>query len=675
MLFPHMGLPRIIRGPMLVLMILLSASGIATAQRRSVPDTSARPTEVDLAVMDLEQLMKIQVIVAASKREQTTRDVPSLVSIVTAAQIREHGYRTLGDVLKTLPSFYVSNDRNYSYVGVRGFERPGDFNSRILLLLNGLRTNENVFDLSFVGEEFAVDVDLIERIEVIRGPSAALYGSNAFFAVINVVTKQGRSMQGGEVAATAASFGTYAGRASYGRVFPGSLDVMVSASYSDSDGQTFYYPEFDAPATNNGIAAGVDQENFHKLLATVARGHWSFQATTASRTKGIPTGSFETIFNDKRNRTTDATSLAGLSYNRSLSKGATLSARLHGGRYEYLGEYAYVAAVAPNLDEVVGEWWGVDLDAARPLPGRQFVTVGAEFRDNLRQTLKNWDPEPLFVHTDVTNRSAHWGAFVQDEIKLLTTLTLHAGLRVDRFEAFGLTTSPRLGAIYTPGTATTIKVLAGRAFRAPNEFELHYENSQYKPNPQLRPERIGTLELVAQRFIGRGFHVKAAAFRNHLSALINQRLGADGMFVSANEDAIESRGIELGAEMNRGHGPSGQLTYSLQRTEDRATGIELTSSPRQMVKLRVLAPARFATAGLDAQYVSAKGTLGGARTREYILTNLSLLAPRVFKRVDVSATLYNVFDVTYGVPVSEGHRQDILQQDGRSFRVKTTLHY
>src|SRR5690349_7526583 len=83
-----------------------AAAGRAPAMPDSTPDLSA---------LDLEQLMAIQVVYAASKHSQQTRDVPSFVSVVTAEQIREHGYRTVGDVLKTLPSFYVSNDRNYSY--------------------------------------------------------------------------------------------------------------------------------------------------------------------------------------------------------------------------------------------------------------------------------------------------------------------------------------------------------------------------------------------------------------------------------------------------------------------------------------------------------------------------------------------------------------------------------
>jgi outer membrane receptor protein involved in Fe transport len=653
--------------------VLISAS-LAVAQQPTPPPKSG----IDTLTMDLERLMKIEIVVAGSKRAQETRDVASFVSVVSAADIRQHGYRTLADVLRTLPGFYVSNDRNYSYVGVRGFSRAGDWNSRILLLLNGLRTNESVYDLAYLGEEFSVDIDLIDRVEVIRGPSSALYGSNAFFAVINVVTRTGSSLAGGEVATTAASYGTYAGRATYGRTFAKDIDLLVSATYSDGSGRDLYYPEFDAPLTNNGVANSVDHEAFRKILITASSGNFSFQANTVSREKGLPTGSYGTIFNDPRTRTTDGLSLASLSYSRALLDGASFSTRLHAGRYTYDGEYAYYPDLPPNKDVAVGEWAGLDVDAARKVGSRQYLTFGAEFRDNFKQVMGNFDPKPYFVYSDVHNNSTREGVFAQDEIKLADPLVLYAALRLDKYEGLDVVTSPRTALIYTPNPATTFKLLAGRAFRAPNEYELHYQNVQFKPNPLLKPEHIETLEFIAQRFIGGGVQVSASAFRNRLTDLKNQHLDpADSLYVFDNGGEIHSRGLELGLNVNRGHGLTGQLSYSLQHTDDPLTGIALTNSPQQMVQAELRSPifGTSASAAMDAQYMSSRQTLGGNIADSHLLTNFSLLAPRTFGRFDLSATLYNVFGVRYADPVGDGFTQDTIQQDGRSFRVRTTLHY
>ncbi|MEO8622518.1 MAG: TonB-dependent receptor [bacterium] len=657
----------------LVVSALFTLGEVASAQTGPPP-----PRTVDLSTLDLEQLMQVEIVVAGSKRVQMTRDVPSRVSVVTAADIREHGYRTLGDVLKTLSGFYVTNDRNYSYVGVRGFERAGDYNSRVLLLVNGLRTNDNVSNQAYIGEEFIVDADLIDRIEVIRGPSAAIYGSNAIFAVINVVTKHGADVNGGEVAATAASYGTYGGRLSYGKSLASDADLLISASYTDSKGQRLYFPEFDAPATNNGYADAADRESYHKVFTSLTKGNFSFQASNVSRDKGIPTASFGSLFNDPRTYTYDGLTLASLGYDKALSRGSSFSARVHTGHWTNGGSYAFDTSATPLHIANVGDWWSADVDATRTVASRHFLTVGAEFNDNTRQNQSVYDVEPLVMYTDLRNRSVNWGLFAQDEIKLTDALMLYAGLRYDYYTTFGAAMSPRMGLVYNLDDATTIKALMGNAFRAPNEYELHDDNVAFKPNPNLQPEGINTLELVLQRLLGAGVQVVASAFHNHLASLITQHEDpADHRLQFTNAGEIGSTGGEVSVAVNRGYGWRGSASYSVQKTTDEATNLELTSSPRHLGTLVLRAPVMGSdlTAGLDAQYVSALRTSSGGESKAYTLTNVSLLAPRLAGRMSLSATIYNLFAVRYSNPGSDALLQDTIQQDGRSFRVKTTLRF
>ena len=112
--------------------------------------------------------------------------------------------------------FYISYDRQYSYVGVRGFSNPGDYNTRVLLMVDGHRLNDAIYEQAMVGTEFSVDVDLIERVEIIRGPASSLYGTNAVFAVINVITRTASEIHGEELEGDAGSFNTYRGRMTYG---------------------------------------------------------------------------------------------------------------------------------------------------------------------------------------------------------------------------------------------------------------------------------------------------------------------------------------------------------------------------------------------------------------------------------------------------------------------------
>jgi len=165
----------------------------------------------DVADASIEELGHIKVY-TASKHLQSGTDAPSSVTVITADEIQKHGYRSLADVLQTVRGFFITYDRNYSSVGVRGFARPGDFNTRVLLLVDGHRLNDNIYDEAMLGTEFPVDIDLISRIEVVRGPVSSLYGSNALFAVINIITKRGPDLRGLELSGEVASFNSYSSK-------------------------------------------------------------------------------------------------------------------------------------------------------------------------------------------------------------------------------------------------------------------------------------------------------------------------------------------------------------------------------------------------------------------------------------------------------------------------------
>src|SRR5690606_12344370 len=114
---------------------------------------------------------------------------PAAVSVITRDDIRAYGWRTLAQALASLPGVYTSFDRQYDYLGTRGFGLPGDFNTRLLLTINGNRVNDTVYDSAGLGRNFPVDLDLVERIEFIPGPGGAVHGPNAMFGVINVITR------------------------------------------------------------------------------------------------------------------------------------------------------------------------------------------------------------------------------------------------------------------------------------------------------------------------------------------------------------------------------------------------------------------------------------------------------------------------------------------------------
>jgi outer membrane receptor for ferrienterochelin and colicins len=174
---PRIRLPlikRYIGSSLLLLACLTSFSPACAAQ-------SGDNANRDLTELGLQELMEIEVVTVygASKFEQKLTEAPAAVSIVTSSDIKRYGHRTLADILRGVRGFYTTYDRNYHYLGMRGFARAGDYNTRFLLLVDGHRVNENIYNQAPIGTDFPIDVDLIDRVEVIRGPSSSIYGTNA----------------------------------------------------------------------------------------------------------------------------------------------------------------------------------------------------------------------------------------------------------------------------------------------------------------------------------------------------------------------------------------------------------------------------------------------------------------------------------------------------------------
>jgi iron complex outermembrane receptor protein len=564
---------RLLACVVILFLLFFGPAGVSAAGVGPAPGSS-----LDLTEMSIESLMNVSVY-SASKYEQKSTEAPSSVSVVTADEIRKYGYRTLADILRSLRSFYITYDRNYNFIGVRGFAPPGDFNTRLLLLVDGHRINDGIFDSATVGTEFILDVDLIDRVEVIRGPSSSLYGSNAFFGVINVITRRGKDLKGVEVSGEAASFETLKGRATYGNRFGNGLEVLLSGTVYRSEGQNLFFPEFNDPATNNGVAEKRDGDKLHSFFSTFSFRDFTLQAAYISREKTIPTGSYGTIFNDPRNRTVDQRYYADLKYERSFDEKTSFTGRIFYDWYGYRGDYAFSDItknpVPPfdylNKDDTRNAWWGGEAKLTRRMLRTHRFTAGVEYRDYFRQEQMNFDADPFSSRLDDRRSTRVWAFYLQDEFEIFKGLILNAGVRYDHYSTFGGTTNPRVALIYNPQPKTTLKLLYGKAFRAPNVFEMFYTDGgiTQKTNPGLRPEKIETFEGVVEQSIGDHLRLLAAGYSYQITDLITQEIDpADSLLVYRNEEVVRARGFETGLDGQWENGLKGRASYTYQEGED-----------------------------------------------------------------------------------------------------------
>jgi outer membrane receptor for ferrienterochelin and colicins len=658
----------------LVCLLPLLASTRASAQKKD-----ETPSLLDMSLEDL-MAVEIDSVYGASGFKQKVTEAPASVTIITSEEIQRYGYRTLADILRSVRGFYVSNDRNYGYLGVRGYGLPGDYNSRIALLIDGHRLNDNIFDAALIGTEFPIDVDLIDRVEVIRGPNSSLYIASAFLGVINVITKRGRDSRKVSVAGSVASYGTYRGRVSYGNQFKDGLELLLSGSFYDSHGQDqLFFPQFDNPATNNGIAVNADDDESRQLLANLSWGHLTLHGVFGSREKRIPTAPFGSVFNVTGTHTIDARGYLDLQYDRKLGSGWSFANRLYYDQFNNDGTYIYDYSDSGGPSRVMnknfahGKWWGDEVALSKQIFSRQRLTFGSEFRDSLQQDQGNYDLQPFVQYFTSYRTSNIFSVYAQDEIHLQKNLVLNLGLRYDHYSTFGGTTNPRAALIYSPWEKSTFKLLYGQSFRAPNFFELYYAAPGNEPNPSLRPETVKTMELVWEQYFANHFRMTVSGFYYPIHGLIDEQDNlATGNAFFRNVGSLDLRGVDFEFGRRLPGGLEGTVSYSFQDVRSPSTPRPLTNSPRHLVQASLSVPLfkQKVFASMDLQYVSQRATLTGEYTAAYVVPNFTLFSRNILKGWELSASLYNAFNQKYADPGGDGLAEDVLFQDGRSFRIK-----
>ena len=262
---------------------------------------------------------------------------------------------------------------------------------------------------------------------------------------------------------------------------------------------------------------------------------------------------------------------------------------------------------------------------------------------------------------------------------------MSAALRLDSYDSWGNALNPRLALIYEPWASSTIKLLYGQAFRAPSAYESYYQAAPNRANPALEPERIRTYELVYEQSLPHELRLSAGAYYYSVENLITQQTitgsdvadPVDDILFFANLDEARARGLELGLEHQDRDALTARVSYSFQQVVDSRTDQRLGNSPQHLAKANFIVPLRKETifAGLEFQYQSSVQTTRGRRADGFWTANATLFSQKWVKGLEVSASVYNLFDERYAHAGAGEHRQDTIEQDGRTYRLKLAYRF
>lgn len=515
--------------------------------------------------LSLEELMDTK-ISGPTRTPMSLPDVPASVTVFNRSEIQKLGIDFLYELLNYVPGFQTSRDNDYStaYLFSSRGSDTGQGTTAIQLLVDGTPRQE-IRSGSASALSSRLPVDRIERIEVIRGPGSALYGSGAFLGVINIVTVSGANsvkVQGGENDRhdMQTQLSTAAG--------PWQFDAYVSR-YEDH-GQDYALddrfvttpvPTSD-PQLNENVALGIGYNDDTRLrlehLNLESEDFYSIGAINNGLNEHrhyLNTASLEHSFHWYR---IDSQLRVSVSENR-------LNFIAQGTAPGRLADISNPSSTDPLIGDVLYQTHEVLTQWLNDLHVNASTSVqfGAEKRHEhieTAQVLANFDslalanrnyPIRYSPDRDIYNRTTDTVsreilglyAQIQQQLNAQTTLTL--GARYDDYLHYYDNTSYRVAMIRTLNDTHSLKLFYGTAFRAPSLMQLDStESITIAPSPDLKPENIQTTELVWLAQASR-FSLSVSAFYNVIDDRIDASGFVNGRKTNVNRDQEDSSGLEL----------------------------------------------------------------------------------------------------------------------------------
>jgi len=625
-----------------ILILLLGSSSILNAQ----VEEDSLVTEID-SLLSLE-VMPEEFINSASKYDQTPEEAPSAISIITAKEIEAYGYQNLSDILNNQRGFYISNDRVFDYVGVRGFRRGSDHNNRILLLFNGHRLN--TYQTDYIGIN-KIDISNLERVEIVRGPGSTLYGNNAVHAVINLIPKKNTDSY---LPSLTLKYGSYNNR-SLGLITTKKLNKNLSFSiygnYKEIDGEDLYFKEFDTPENNNGMAINQNALLYKSLIGNIKYKQFSLSGMLNQSKRHVPTAPYNTKFNATQINYSNSSFLdfvwsPSLTYNKFLILKLSYDYENYGGNlpFKFIPDDVLFNGEVSTIGTEVQFVWDI-------FQNNRIIT-GMEYKNNFNSKYKYSSGDIKFVD-DIWSYKL-FSLFFQNEYQFNSNLSIYFGLRSDSFFGQETAFNPRAGIVYSPFTKHTFKLLYGKSFRAPNMIERNLEEKnivRIKRNENLTSEYITTAELIWDYKITNKISSTFSVYNYNMEGLIDQVLDpVDDLLQYVNLGVVRANGAEIELNYKNGNNGSGYFRYSYQLANNKA-GAHLTNSPEHLLKLGVTNKIfSLLNGAFDLVYETKRKTIYNIYTRPILLADLNLYTEPIFNHFKISLKIKNLFNKTIKYP-------------------------
>lgn len=570
------------------LLIILILLGSFLEVKSQDVDTSSTQALFELS---LEDLMDIE-IVSAVRQNQNITDAPSIVSVITEAQIKERGYLTVAEALNSVAGIDIINDYFQPNTGIRGINGGLRSWSRLVkIMIDGQSISLRSSSDNFIDQSL-IPIEVIERIEIIRGPNSAIYGKNAFLGVVNIITKNGSDVLN--------SISHHLGRINNNTTFnistmwggtKNNFDVIFASSYSQLDYSGLtpknvpganIYTEQDKSKKNEKNPLAVyfkikyEKESFGKLNIDFNQQH--INSTTEFMDWGTLTHNNKINFLNSYER---------VSYSKLFFENFDTEISFSHTSGKQLGDEILDNDLDPSEwieREISYNSYDISANTAYAFDEVNNFSFGVDYTTDIHEHQKYYTVNNSGLRTlnpggtDDTKNHNNLGIYLQMilnpskffNLNYLQNLTFTAGYRFDYHSVYGDVLNFRLAAVYHLAEQLSTKLMYGTSFNAPSSVQLY--SNYISPggiigNPNLKPERAKTLEWALMGKLFEYFTFNTSLFYTEIDDKIEYLLpnGQISNITAENVSNIYSAGLEAELNMNLTNNSS-YLNYSYERS-------------------------------------------------------------------------------------------------------------
>ncbi|MFT5718032.1 MAG: iron complex outermembrane receptor protein [Oleiphilaceae bacterium] len=608
---------------------------------------------------EIQWLQEETYVSTATKTLESISKSGATVYVITAEDLKKMGARNLMDALKHVPGLGINTiNIGIPTVEVRGVKT--EYSEKVLFLVNGHSINNNLVNGGATWSHNNFIVDDIKQVEIVTGPGSALYGANAFVAVINIITKKMADIDGTKLTFAAGDNDAKKVNLQTGQTI-GDLKFATNLNFFDTNG---FREEVESASGHTD-----DWNKRYDVGFNLSYSNYSLQGKYHKRTAGSYAGFFNALNDESKQDYTEY--FFELGYDRTLSNALQLSSNLY---YDYFNADNFWELLPedalPNFPDgllarspIEHERIGAELQLEYTYRQHKVLLgimsehqsqFGLGFDANFNPTTfdPNTSTELLGGYQDISDRWPWNGSqnrdinavFIQDIWDMKKNIRLIVGARYDHYSDFGGSFNPRTSFSWEFEKNFNFVATYGSAFRAPNFGELYnINNPSAKGDPDLSPEEIETFELGINGKLNKRTSFRITGFRNNITDLINNVSA-----VSTNVGELEVKGIEMEMSSRLSDGSSFAINYTYQYAINKLTEQRIADVP--MHKANASFNYRH------SQYINSyigllhrgkvKREMADTRSdlSDHITVDLALNWQNYIKNLEVKASVFNVFD-------------------------------